>query len=511
MRGHNNKKVFEKAILLLSALALMCLCFSCFYMKMNPPPDINKVDYGHNTEDTKTCWLATAANMLAGAGYGNGNTVQKRADDIYKQLVAENTEPNGNIFSGWTDKAIEWWIWDSGHNNWPENPYRYVDIKGYTDIKPWDEPEGPNIIANLLRDCRFVGISLGWPPKWGHAIAAWGDEIGGIRTPYLNLDPETLRATDSEWYFEELVQAYTYDDYENPNPEGTNFGDGWYLDYFPEFPDLTEPLPHPFIKHIIILEPVDKVVGQDTIIKVVGSYKIHQTNALNATDLHYKIHSEAEILSYNTIITSSTENPPSIIESQPERKKLDVTWDLSDDPVPECRWMTITTELILPEEAPMEYDDVHFTYQAAANLGPFPYLWWKIQTQPLENAEAIPNVKGGYVIGSFDILEGMEHVPGQEPIAKFRFIRRYPYSRSPNDHTFILKGKEGFRIENVRFGHNYGILDEKELWEFKDWNTEISPDVYPIGKDPIKIPIVWTEKLTYPIGETSTGKIPKFK
>ncbi len=511
MKGNNKKWAIEKAIRLLLVIALMGLCVSCVYMKMNPPPDINKADYGHDTEETLTCWLANAANMLAGAGYGNGNTVQKRADDIYKQMVAEYADQQGNISSGWTDKAIEWWIYESGLNIWPENPYRYVDTNGYTDPKPWDEPDGPDIIANHLRACNFIGVSISLETGWGHVFTAWGDEIGGIRTPYLNLNPKTLRVTDSEPYHEGLVQVYTYGEYENPNPGGTNVGPGWYFDYFPEDLTQTEPLPHPFIKHIIILHPVDKFAGPGPIIKVVGSYLIHQTDSLPATDLHYKINSEAEILSYNTIITSTKENHPSIIESQPERKKLDVTWDLSDAPVPECNWINITTELILPEDAPMEYDDVHFTYQTTARLGAFPFLWWKVQTQPLENAEAIPNVKGGYVIGSFDILEGSEHVPDQKPIAKYRFIRRYPYNRSPNDHVFVLKGKEGFHIKNVRFGHSYGILDAEELWDFKDWNTAKSTEIYPLSGEPIRIPIVWETMLTYPKGETSTGKIPKFK
>ena len=59
------------------------------------------------------------------------------------------------------------------------------------------------------------------------------------------------------------------------------------------------------------------------------------------------------------------------IEGDPERKKLDVTWDLSDTPVPECSWMHITTELILPEDAPMEYSDVHFACQTSAGVGLF--------------------------------------------------------------------------------------------------------------------------------------------
>ena len=53
------------------------------YVKHGPnPPDANKV--GPMTDDT--CWLATAANMLAGAGYGQASTEQQRAEEIYQQL-----------------------------------------------------------------------------------------------------------------------------------------------------------------------------------------------------------------------------------------------------------------------------------------------------------------------------------------------------------------------------------------------------------------------------------------
>ncbi|MBD3179475.1 MAG: hypothetical protein GF417_07605, partial [Candidatus Latescibacteria bacterium] len=34
-----------------------------------------------------SCWLATASNMLAGAGYGDGITFQERAEDIYDELM----------------------------------------------------------------------------------------------------------------------------------------------------------------------------------------------------------------------------------------------------------------------------------------------------------------------------------------------------------------------------------------------------------------------------------------
>jgi hypothetical protein len=48
----------------------------------DPQPDVDK-----STPDM-SCWLATAANMLSGAGYGNGGAggPQERAELIYSQL-----------------------------------------------------------------------------------------------------------------------------------------------------------------------------------------------------------------------------------------------------------------------------------------------------------------------------------------------------------------------------------------------------------------------------------------
>jgi hypothetical protein len=65
--------------------------YSYAYIKITLPPDVDK------SSPNNTCWLATAANMLAAAGYGisapGGNpatnaNLQLRADFIYSQLVA---------------------------------------------------------------------------------------------------------------------------------------------------------------------------------------------------------------------------------------------------------------------------------------------------------------------------------------------------------------------------------------------------------------------------------------
>ena len=74
-----------------SALVVLFLLSFAFaqWQKPNPdpsdttwPPDADKLTTGSD----RTCWLATAANMLAGAGYGTGSSVQARANDIYGLL-----------------------------------------------------------------------------------------------------------------------------------------------------------------------------------------------------------------------------------------------------------------------------------------------------------------------------------------------------------------------------------------------------------------------------------------
>ena len=66
---------------LLAAALAMTVPAAADWLKLDPPPDVDK----HPNVDL-SCYLATAANVLAGAGYGNGSTVQDRAVDIYDQL-----------------------------------------------------------------------------------------------------------------------------------------------------------------------------------------------------------------------------------------------------------------------------------------------------------------------------------------------------------------------------------------------------------------------------------------
>jgi len=63
-----------------------CNGYTGHYCKIYEPPDVEKA--GGPGSDL-TCWLATAANMLAGAGYGEGSSVQARAEEIYAELKTE--------------------------------------------------------------------------------------------------------------------------------------------------------------------------------------------------------------------------------------------------------------------------------------------------------------------------------------------------------------------------------------------------------------------------------------
>src|SRR5210317_2045679 len=73
-----------------------------------------------------SCWMAAASNLLAGAGYGNGATIQARAEDIYFDFLVwqeaiDSTNTHGTRDGGWIDAGLTWWL-GSANNVWPSNP-----------------------------------------------------------------------------------------------------------------------------------------------------------------------------------------------------------------------------------------------------------------------------------------------------------------------------------------------------------------------------------------------------
>jgi hypothetical protein len=477
-------------------LFLAATLSSCAYMKMNPPPDADKPCVSSSTISCdNTCYLATASNMLAGAGYGDGTTVQARADDIYGEM----TTNFGTSSSGWTDTALTWWL-GSSNNTWANNPYTVVTVHGNKTKTPWANQDGAKDIGNELRGCNFVGLSISWPPTGtgtsatgGHAITGWGDNLGNAKT--LSVNPTEVRLVDSDTDSGGDVQVYEYDDYTNPNPSGNNSGNGWYFDYGTN---------HPFIKHIATLSPLESSSGGETTQRMFGSYKIHQNSEVAATDLHYKVSTDVEILSYRTWLSWETKKPPTITEADP-RRNITVDWDLSERPVPLCKWVTINTEFILPRWNAISYSDVAFTYPEGEAISKAS-IAWRMDTPRLRNASKIPNVTGGYVVGSFDLIDP-EQNQGKQLIGSYRFVHQYSFDQTPEIHVVSVIGESKHLIANLRFGHTYGYPTERTLWEFNDWLSDFSEKTFSLAEEPLKLELDWSGKLPYPEGEV----VPWFK
>ena len=464
------------------------------YLKIAPPPDVDKDGV---TSPDNSCWLATASNMLAGAGYGTGTNLQARADDIYADLVAWQTtaaNPTGKAIGGWIDTALSWWL-SSANNTWATNPYDLVTLYGNKSRTPWLNANGARFMGNELRRCQMLGLSISWPRTTagglpadrGHAITCWGDSSSGAN---LTANPAQVRVTDSDRDTGGNVQTYTYDAYTNPNPAGFNEGNGWYIDFNTN---------HPFIKHIVTLCPAGDVTGdgsgstRSSAQKAVGSYRIHQSDqTASATDLHYRIKTNSDILSYNTEIDWTTSLDPDVQRSTSPPQELTVDWDLTDNPIPYCTYVTINTDLILSENSGMEYQNVYFTYPDPGT--DLPGFSWNMSSTILSQTD-VNDITGGYVIGSFDLFSG------QDLLGEYRFVHQYDYTQDPESHDFTMENTEAgyYEVSNFRFGHSYGMLDPNSLWEFEDWMTyESDPQPIGSGNPPVEIQLDWQGLLPYP-------------
>ncbi len=508
MRERKLREIWAKGLhfVLMSMVALSFT--ACTYMKMSPPPDTDKTFLNNNN----SCYLATAANMLAGAGYGDGTTVQQRAEDIYSDLTGHF----GTASSGWTDTALTWWL-SSSNNTWTTNPYSVVTVYGNKSPRyPWANSNGAKEIANHLRSCNFVGLSISWPTdatdshgnpiigSGGHAITAWGDRSRlpwkGYSDPVLD-NPSVVRLTDSDRDTGGDVQQYDYDSYVSPNPGGANEGNGWYIDYSGN---------HPYIKHIVTLSPTQNASGRSNVQRVVGSYKILQERNIGATGLHYRVGTDVDILSYVTWVSWDTESVPHIEESQPNRRHLNVEWDFTRKQIPESKWVTVTTEFILRNWNAMKYSNVKFIYPRGATMKAAPSVEWKIVSFRVKKADAIPDVTGGYLVASFDIVKTTK--PGWvKTVGKYRLLHQYSFTQSPERHKLILRGEKGYEVANLKVGHSYGYLDRKSLWSFERWMSEKGGKLYKLDKKPVEIEIDWKGRLPYPKGEDIQKSIPDIK
>jgi len=231
---------------------------------------------------------------------------------------------------------------------------------------------------------------------------------------------------------------------------------------------------------------------------------------VGATDLHYRVGTDVDILSYVTWVSWQNEEAPDIEESQPRRLALNVDWDFTRKPVPEATWVTITTEFILRSWNAMKYENVRFTYPRGIPDLELPSISWEVKSARVKKADTIPDVTGGYLVAAFDIVKTTK--PGWvQTVGKYRILHQYSYTQSPERHTLVLKGKKGYEITNLKVGHSYGYVDGKALWQFERWMSEKSGKLYRLSQKPVKIEIDWKGRLPYPKGEDIQNRIEDLK
>ena len=144
----------NRGFLRIAACTCICLLLAAapaaaqqYDVYKNGVPDVDK------PAPDQTCWINSAANVLAGGGWGTGANAQARAVGIRSDLTAHF----GTVTPGWSSVAINWWLLNHGLNSGsadydPNGTYTdvtYMD-KRLTDLDYWDT--GPNVIDEWEAD-----------------------------------------------------------------------------------------------------------------------------------------------------------------------------------------------------------------------------------------------------------------------------------------------------------------------------------------------------------------------
>jgi hypothetical protein len=413
------------------------------YIKQNPPSDINQ-------PPDLSCWKATASNMLAGAGYGDGSTLEQRAADIYSELVREMDNGAGHIKT-----ALQRYICAlSGAST--SNSYKVFNAHGHTDPFHWNNDQAPSFIGSALRQCDFVGLTLGRyrgriyaHETWGHTVTAWGDEQDDGP---LTVDPSLVKITDSNPAIPNNPYGYSIYNYEL-RAHDTIVVDG------------------PYGTPLGVAETPD--VGEAHYLGNYDAYGSTRWFLVNAVTLEKGNvpcpHSGALAISAHQI-----------------------------DPSPPTKPEVIHSRTAVSRGTTLHYRSIRLKMPTPDIKNRLPDASIKLLTQSKPNAAMIPNVTGGYVVGAFRVAK--KKSSGRwEQLGEYRFFQQYHYDQDPERHVFYLRGPSGFSVSHIRFGHSYGYLSEKSLLNFDSWLTDLAARRI-LGGTTIKIKIDWPGKLPYPQG-----------
>jgi len=147
-----------------------------------PVPDVNKSPTTPVPDNS--CWLATAANLLAGAGWGTAaNTPQQNADAIYAHLTAHF----GTVSPGYCERAVNWWLLNYGYNPSAPDLDFYNPALSYSDVTHvakhlWDV-EYDTLLDELVR-CQYIAVDFEIPgASVGHCMTLVGGNYSNLHVP----------------------------------------------------------------------------------------------------------------------------------------------------------------------------------------------------------------------------------------------------------------------------------------------------------------------------------------
>ncbi len=175
-----------------------------------PIPDVNKAPLPPLPGDS-SCWLASASDILAAAGYGTGGQAQQRAQSIYNQLTAAYGIASG----GAPDQAISYWLAWYGKN--PSSP-EYNPTLNYTDVTAEYRmltAVDYAFLQNELFRCQYVGVQfynpahavtfVGWDNNLNRSI--WHDSDLNVG---MNGNDSYINSFTTQWDLIDPVTQNTY-------------------------------------------------------------------------------------------------------------------------------------------------------------------------------------------------------------------------------------------------------------------------------------------------------------
>ncbi len=475
----------QEIIPLIISVMLFASISGCGYLQVNPPPDVGIED----KENVRASWQAAAANMLATAGYGEGENIQARADAIFGQI----NRHFGSKLTGWTDAGLEWWL-SSEHNKWSENPYKIVNVIGNKQQKePLASQKLPEMLGRQARNAHIQAVSLSWPPviegdkaSGGHVLNYIGDSQ---KKNKVSDNPSHIRVSDPLRNTGGSIQTYPYDRFDAPNQQGLNSGNGWYFAYDPN---------HPFIKNVVILSPVDNPMDVKKASTNLSSYMVKQPDPEDAAAFRFICESDSAILDYEIFMDRETRKDPELFEKISTDSMISVNWTLAGRKSSDGESLTISTEMALPAIHKMAYRDIYFRFGKNNLLEAAPDICWQIEFSEIKNVR-LANITGGYIVGSVEVIKLDSVINNKENFAELRFFTRYDINESLLYHKLILCGEKGYRTGKVRLGNSFGKPTIEELWNFDNWMTTFNRDEE--LSDTLVYRLNWEGKILYPEGE----------